>query len=428
MRDPKLSDALPELVRDGLITADQSDRIKARYAFSNEQSGSRMLLVFAILGSLLVGLGIILIIAHNWDDLPRTARTMIAFLPVLFGQGLVLYTLLKKPNVIAWREGSALLVACGLCACVALISQIYHISGSLEGYLFTCSLLILPLLYLPGSFTVALGYLAMITWYAWTARFEGYGAYDRPWYFIGLLAAAVPFYLSEARRNGTGVSFWWLSLCMALTTGFGSQLFYEGWDFAHALGVVGLAGAFTLVPWLHVGRELRTWPWTLVGGATILITFFIFSFRPVWSDEWHLGKNGINDRILIGAYLAIGVIGYALSLRVRKPFERWPYPEGLLLFALCSVVGLYAPALAAILVNLALLVLGAVTVKHGIERNSLRRMNLGLAILSATILLRFFDTDMSFVFRGLVFIAIGCGFLFMNLRMVRQRERQRHAD
>jgi hypothetical protein len=65
-------------------------------------------------------------------------------------------------------------------------------------------------------------------------------------------------------------------------------------------------------------------------------------------------------------------------------------------------------------------------VKHGIESDSLRRMNAGLATLSLTILLRFFDTDLSFVLRGLVFIAIGAGFLYMNLRMVRRRQQERH--
>lgn len=428
MRDPKLSEALPELVQAGLISAEQAERITARFGLGAEQNGNRLLLVFAILGSLLVGLGIILIVAHNWDDLPRAARTAIAFVPVLLGQGLVLYTLLKKRDVLAWHEGSALLLACGLCACVALISQIHHIGGNLEGYLLTCSLLMLPLLYLPGSFTVALGYLAMITWYAWTVRFEGYGMHARPWIFMGLLAAAVPFYLQEARRRGTGAPFWWLSLCMALAIGIGSQLFYREWELPHALGVVALAGVFTLVPWSHKGRALHTWPWVLVGGLTMLITFFVFSFRPVWNDEWTVDGVTANDLIIIGLYLAVGAIGYAWSLRVRKPFEGWPYPEGMLLFALCFVVGLYAPAVVAILMNVALLVLGVITVKQGTEDTSLKRMNLGLAILSMTILLRFFDTDLSFVVRGLIFMAIGCGFLFMNLRMVRQRERRRHVE
>lgn len=425
MSEPKITEALPELVRDGVISAEQADRIRLRYATDTQQGSSRMLLVFAILGSLLVGLGIILIIAHNWDDLPRTTRTVIAFLPMLLGQGLVWYALEKKAEVKAWSEGSALLLACGLCACVALISQIYHIGGSLEGYLLTCALLILPLLYLPGSLVVALGYLAMITWYTWAVRFEGDG--QLPWPFLGLLAAAVPFYFAEARRNGNGVGFWWLSLFLALAFGIGSQFFHRDWEQAHALGLVALAGAYTLVPWLHTGRALRTWPWVLVGATTLLITLLVFSFRPVWEDGLHLFDRPNRDWPVIGVQIAIGVVAYAWSLRVRKPFERWPYPEGWWFFLACYLVGLASPALAAILVNLAMLALGVITVRRGIEVASLKRMNLGLAILSITILLRFFDSDLSFVLRGLVFIAIGCGFLYMNLRMVRRRERERHA-
>ena len=38
----------------------------------------------------------------------------------------------------------------------------------------------------------------------------------------------------------------------------------------------------------------------------------------------------------------------------------------------------------------------------------------------------FFDTDLDFVVRGLGFIAIGAGFLYMNVRAVRQRKK--HAQ
>jgi Predicted membrane protein (DUF2157) len=425
MPAPKLMDSLPQLVGEGLISSEQAERIRARYATYAAQSGNRMLLVFAILGSLLVGMGIILIVAHNWDDLPRTARTVLAFVPVLLGQGLVWYALQRKPEVAAWREGSAVLLACGLCACVALISQIYHIGGNLEGYLFTCSLLIVPLLYLPGSLVVALCYLAMITWYGWLFVWENND--QRPWLVLLLLAAAVPYYLKQAHARGTGIGFWWLSLFMALTVGMSSQFFYTDWEITHALGLVVVAAAFTLVPWLHVGRALRTWPWVFVGGATMLITFCVFSFRTIWQDDAPVEELG-NDYIPIAVLSTIGTAAYALSLRKRKPLEAYPYPEGWWFFLVCYGVSLVSPIAATILVNLSLLAMGVITVKHGIERDSLRRMNLGLVILSASILMRFFDTDMSFVLRGLVFIAIGCGFLYMNLRMVRKRDQQKHAS
>lgn len=419
---------LPALERDGLITAEQAVRIRARYANAPDQGSDRMLLIFSLLGSLLVGLGIILIVAHNWDDFSRTARTLLAFLPVLLGQGLVAFTLLRRASSVAWREGSSVLLACGLCACVALISQIYHISGDLSGYLLTCSVLLLPLLYLPGSVVVALAYLGMITWYGGTVRFEHWSAYERPWSLIPLLAAAVPFYLRQARTGGTSIGFWWSSLFMALAVGIGSQFFHTDMGIHHALGLMALAAAYTLVPWLHAGRELRTWPWVLVGGATMLIVCFVCSFRAPWNDALHFGDGAHRDAVGIGIEVAIGCAAYVFALKHRKPLERWPYPEGWWLFLGCYLVGLASPGLAAILMNVALLVIGVFTVKAGTEQNSLRRMNLGLTVLGATIMLRFFDSDLSFVVRGLVFVAIGSGFLYMNLRMVRNRkQRETHA-
>jgi uncharacterized membrane protein len=423
MRDPRLSEALPELLRDGLLDPQQVERIRAKYAVPDERSGTRMLLLLAILGSLLVGLGIILIVAHNWDDLPRSARTVLAFLPVLLGQGLLAFAVLRRPEVVAWREGSALLLACGLCASVALISQIYHIHGELEGYLLLCCALILPLLYIPGSIIVALGYLALVLWHGVLLRTEHFGADRYPWSMLLLLLAALPFYLQQARRMGGSIGFWWLSLFMAITSGVASQLFYTDWSMLHVLVMLAIASAYTLVPWLFPVGTLRTWPWVLVGGLAVLILFFAFSFRPLWEELIREGQDAIrHDAWALGILGVLALVVFVIAHQRRRLFERWPYPEALGLFIIAYIVGLGSAGLAAILVNLSLLAMGVVTVRQGIETGSLKRMNLGLLVVSLTILLRFFDSDLSFVLRGLVFIAIGLGFLYMNLRMMRQRQ------
>jgi len=424
MPAPKLLDALPQLVSEGLITAEQAERIRARFASDAAQGTSRMLLVFAILGSLLVGLGIMLIVAHNWDDFSRPVRTVLAIAPVLIGQALVWHALRAKPDVRAWREGSAVFLACALFACVALISQIYHIDGALDGYLLACALLILPLLYLPGSLIVALGYLAVVAWHAAVYRFDGPGADAMPWPSLLLLAAAAPMYLREARISGERIGFWWLSLFAALSVGLISQWFYRDWSIVHEFGLFGIATAFTLVPWLHPGRALRTWPWALVGGAAVLINFFILSYTDMWGFSRSREVSG-DDWFVIALLAAIGIAAYALSMKRRRFVERWPYPEAMGFFAICYLAGLLHPWLAPLLVNAALLTMGVVTVRAGIAHDSLKRMNLGLAIIGLTVLLRFLDTDMSFALRGLAFIAIGGGFLYMNLRMVRARDKHK---
>ena len=387
-----------------------------------------MLLVLSIIGSVLVGLGIILIVAHNWDDLPRAARTVLAFVPVLLGLSLVAVSVFRNAGNVAWREGSALLLASGILASVALISQIYHIHGEMQGYLLFCSVLILPLLYLPGSIVVTLGFLAMVLWQGVLVRTEHFGGTELPWAMLGLLAASVPAYVMHAKAHGQSIGFWWHSLFMALAVGVGVNLFHSDWELAHVTVLLALGSAYTLVPWLFPDPKLRTWPWALVGGATVLIILFAFSFRPLWEELLREDHQGAKRDLLSLGLLSIGVaVVFVVAHRRRKLFERWPYPEALALFLLCTGVGLASPAWAAILVNLSLLAVGVVTIRQGILTRSLKRMNLGLLVVSLTILMRFFDTDLSFVLRGLVFIAVGLGFLYMNLRMLREQKRDGQA-
>jgi uncharacterized membrane protein len=428
MRDPRLSEALPELLREGLLDQQHVERIRAHYAERSPGASNPMLLVLSIIGSVLVGLGIILIVAHNWDDLPRGARTLLAFLPVLLGLALVAVSLFRMAGNVAWREGSALLLASGIMASVALISQIYHIHGEMQGYLLFCSVLILPLLYLPGSILVTLGFLAMVVWQGVLVRSAHWGGDALPWPMLGLLAASVPAYVMHARSQGQQIGFWWHSLFMALAVGVGVNLFHTEWELAHVTVLLALGSAYTLVPWLFADPKLRTWPWALVGGATVLVILFGFSFRPLWEELLREDHQGMKRDVIPLVLLAISVaVVFVVAHRRRRLFERWPYPEALALFLLCMGVGLISPAWAAILVNLSLLTMGVLTIRQGILTRSIKRMNLGLLVVSLTILLRFFDTDLSFVLRGLVFIAVGLGFLYMNLRMLREQKRDGQA-
>ncbi len=58
---------LDELVSNNVISGDTADQIRIHYQRKSNQSPSRLLIIFGILGALLIGMGIILVIAHNWD-------------------------------------------------------------------------------------------------------------------------------------------------------------------------------------------------------------------------------------------------------------------------------------------------------------------------------------------------------------------------
>src|SRR5574337_513198 len=113
-------------VRDGLIGQAQADAIVGRYAQDRDRS-LQSLQVVCIAGAVLLALGIILIIAHNWN----------AIHPLVKLGGLLV--LLAGAHYAGWRlrfdtpslprVGDALLLIAGLLflAGIGLVSQIYHL-------------------------------------------------------------------------------------------------------------------------------------------------------------------------------------------------------------------------------------------------------------------------------------------------------------
>src|SRR5688572_15980602 len=98
---------LAELVTAGVISNKDAEKIEEYYRQNRKPSAGRMMMVFGILGSVLVGLGIILIIAHNWDDFSKVTKTIFAFLPLFIGQAICLHVLVKKPEAAALRESGS---------------------------------------------------------------------------------------------------------------------------------------------------------------------------------------------------------------------------------------------------------------------------------------------------------------------------------
>ncbi|MEL7006007.1 MAG: DUF2157 domain-containing protein, partial [Bacteroidota bacterium] len=129
-----IASELKELLDNSVIDQEVADNILAYYQLKEVKSQNRLFIVFGILGALLVGLGIVLIIAHNWDDLSKVVKTIFAFIPIIVGQIACLYTLAKKPKDVGWREGASTFLVCAIGASISLISQIYHIEGDLASF------------------------------------------------------------------------------------------------------------------------------------------------------------------------------------------------------------------------------------------------------------------------------------------------------
>jgi uncharacterized membrane protein len=102
---------LPSLVAQNIIDGDAAAALRLHYErqIKPSRSISIGLAISAILGGLLVGTGIILLLAHNWDALSRPARAVVAMLPLLASIALSCRAILRHMDSAAWREG------CGTC-------------------------------------------------------------------------------------------------------------------------------------------------------------------------------------------------------------------------------------------------------------------------------------------------------------------------
>ena len=72
--------------------------------------------VFAILGSLLAGTGVVLIFVYFWQKMPMFSKAILSFLPLLAGQASGIFVLSKKKDSIPWREGASVLWTAGIAA------------------------------------------------------------------------------------------------------------------------------------------------------------------------------------------------------------------------------------------------------------------------------------------------------------------------
>jgi uncharacterized membrane protein len=83
----RLTREMESWLKEGLITPEQKEKIAARYRVlkeAEEKAGpGKLVTTITVLGSVLVGLGVILFIAANWSEIPRWGKLSVIFVSML---------------------------------------------------------------------------------------------------------------------------------------------------------------------------------------------------------------------------------------------------------------------------------------------------------------------------------------------------------
>ncbi len=419
---------LPELVKAGVISEETGNRIREYYKAKSDSSPNRLFVAFGILGSLLVGLGIILIIAHNWDELSRATKTIFAFLPLVAAQLICAYVLLKKSENSVWIESATTFLFFAVGACISLVSQIYHIPGNLGPFLLIWMVLCLPLIYVMKSSMATLLYIVGITYYAVESSYFSYPATESYVYWVLLIAVFPRYYFllrNNPKSNFLTVENWLIPLSITIVLGTLASS-AEEFMFVAYFSLFGLFYTIGNNTYFE-DKGLRSNSYKVIGTLGTLILLFVTSFEGFWED---LGSESYGFETLITAkelwvsiVISIAALLYLIKQQKDKPMRGLPLLSPIfLLFLIIFCIGYFSNA-AVILINLVILAVSILIIIDGARREHLGVLNFGLSIITIWIIIRFLNTDLSFVIRGLLLMAIGIGFFSANYLMLKKRKR-----
>jgi len=431
-----LAEHLPEWEREGLVTPLAATVLRDRYRVESRAGLAQM--VVGAVGSLLIGAGLIAVLAYNWDEFPRWVRLVLAFGPLAASQAVSGWVLWKNDNAKPWmRESAALVQTLAIGAAMALVSQIYNLPGQWTDLIFWWCVVAVPLAWVLKSDAAAIAYLFGVA--VWTIaqagdRVMGSPALDvadvRIWFPI-LLAGILPRWpgsdLGDRPQPGS-------RLVLAATALVGLLAVA-----AFASGQQGqLTGSFTVFPWLAmlssavvllfpldpdgVAEPLSRKPQVVLGGLAMVIMALITTYEMPAREL----VSGVEPAVRLGwCWLLLAVLAGFMAVAFRQGR-----------FAVLAVAGLaLVPPLGALLspsgtggwpvaIAYSLLLLATAIVLIALEflgRQGAARI--GAALITLLVILRMADADVSLLIKGLVFIGIGCVFLGFNVLISHHRAR-----
>ena len=424
-----LHSQLPVWEAEGLLSTQATEELRRRYP-CRETSPALPQMLFGALGALLVGTGLIAVIGYNWDDFGRVTRLMFAFLPLLLSQGFSAWVLMRGTRIPAWvRETAGLLQVLASGAAIAIVSQIYHLGGTWQDFLFWWIMVSLPVLWTMRAHSVAIFHLiASVVWSSYQAGFSRPWP-DSPFLFPLLLLALAPYWPGWPLQWRISVTMRWVVALVSMV-GFGAC-------------AVGAVRSITDKSSYHINDEAMIWMW--------LATAAIFVLLPLRRDAIAEG-TGSKPHVILGS---LWLLGFGISNTFANVSENFVVgmssalrsPWGILLLVMTATFAALAIktrriavlALAAISIlpiavlpfiqeirdekcalflswiyTLYLAALGITLIVLSL-RGDRGAPRLGAALLAVLIITRMADSEFSLLTKGFAFILVGIAFLVFNL-------------
>ncbi len=324
---------IQKLHESGLITDEQRQKIVEH--FKLKEDGNRFLAIISFVGAVLVAAGIVLLIASNWDDIPRGVKLGTGLGLMLAAHGVGWW--LREVRQDYRKTGEALHLAGSLLFLgnIALVGQIYHLVSRPPNaiLLWWVGIAALPWL-LKSGVQHLLVLLAFGIWFGMEVNEQGslICLHDESQVLAYALLGLVYLGIGYALRRGAFASFAKMTerFGMLALLVFSYPLTWQGFMSGYHRDTVPAPWVFPLlavgalvfvalgVKNLELNRQWRwTWALTLAFAAGLLVGAFYAPHEQTWS--WGQAFTPVNA----GAAIAIFVfclLQIQVGLQERSSF------------------------------------------------------------------------------------------------------------
>ncbi len=398
-----------------LISDDAAAVLRERY--TPKKNPNLLIILFSIIGTLLIGTGIILIGAKNWYSFPLFFRAFIAFIPLLASQGLAFFTIKSRFKSIAWRESIAILNTAAVFATTAAVGQIFHAPSDNGTFILSCGLMAFPIMCLLSAVSpLVVYYWSVLNWLALSQSTQNA-------VIMLLLIGAGALYVFLNKKQG-GAKFQYM-LWLTVIAGFAAVLFIS--TSVEEYMVFMVFCYFVMLLALETVNEKMLFPFKVAGVLGSLTMLSILAFGRLYINElFYDGETNASPVLSI----AMLIIAAAVTI---KNFKREPIKAAFTtaMIVMCVLSGVITAFVISdtsyyvmtLLFNIVLLLTGAGFMVYGTKSAGLMTTNIGMATVCVWIVLRFIDSELDILWRGIVFLLLGILFLLVNLGIIKRRKK-----
>ena len=383
-----------EWVNENIISSAQQQIILDRYPYTSFKSSqgknySRLVTILATLGAVATGLGAILFIAGNWENMPLIGKLLLAVITII-GTNLIGYWIKYIKNIPRIGNSFFFLGAILFGGSTFLAAQAYHLEANNPDLLFWWLAGVLPIAYLTKTRSVFI--LSIVILFVW----PGWKIFDSD----ATAQILIPIYLA-----------------------IGTSTYVIGK--IHRERIIPHSFGITLI---------------FTGVISIFASIYLLSFPDIWRDMWSDSQNLFNDNLsllLLTCLTLMFIISLLLILTI-KPIntlvimnKKLQYYELFILFVLWASAFLVflnphfnnSEILFSLLFNLIYLLLTVATVFYGIFLKQGSILNLGIVAFSFLLFTRYLDIFLGLLGTGLFLLSIGPVLIIIGFTMEKMRRK-----